>query len=183
MASVLWVHVIIMLISGSLNTILMKHQTRQVLPEYDGGEAKGFDHPYLQTLFMMIGELFCLLVFCGCFRKTRDGASAMPSWNGQLLFIFPVLCDMTATTLVNYSYLMIPASVVQMTRGAIVFFTCLFSVVFLKRKQAPYQYVGVGAVMLGITLVSLSQVTGGVSDTASKAAMVGIRRRILLKNP
>ena len=36
---------------------------------------------------------------------------------------------------VNMAYMFIAASVVQMTRGAIVIFTCLFSVVFLGKRQ------------------------------------------------
>merc|ERR1719203_2565356 len=72
--------------------------------------------------------------------------------------IFAVACcfDWTATTLVNMAYVCIPASVIQMTRGAIVIFTCLFSVVFLGRRQYKYHLFGVGFVALGITLVSLS---------------------------
>jgi len=56
---------------------------------------------------------------------------------------------------------------VQMTRGMIVFFTCLFSIVFLGRKQHGYHLVGVGLVCAGITLVGFSQLNG--LDTASAA--------------
>jgi drug/metabolite transporter (DMT)-like permease len=64
--------------------------------------------------------------------------------------------DWTATTLVNMAYMLIAASVVQMTRGAIVIFTCLFSVAFLGKRQHRYHIVGVFLVFVGITLVSLS---------------------------
>ena len=62
-----------------------------------------FDHPYLQTLLMMIGELSCLLVFYALYKLAKEQAH-IPHWKGQLLFVLPVLCDMTATTLINYAY-------------------------------------------------------------------------------
>jgi hypothetical protein len=45
-----------------------------------------------------------------------------------------------------------------MTRGAIVLFTCLFSVLFLGRQQHAYHLVGVGLVSCGITMVSMGVV-------------------------
>merc|ERR1719409_1523800 len=48
-----------------------------------------------------------------------------------------------------------------MTRGSIVIFTCLFSVIFLGKRQALYQYVGVGLVCLGVTIVAYSALNLG----------------------
>lgn len=120
----------------------------------------------------MIGELGCLFIFYAFFKASnvsKKGVddSFFTNWSQKALFILPVICDMTATTLVNMAFLKIPASVVQMTRGMIVFFTCLFSVVFLGRKQHGYHLVGVGLVCAGITLVGYSQLNG--LDTASAA--------------
>ena len=84
---------------------------------------------------------------------------------------------MTATTLVNFSYLMIPASVVQMTRGAVVLFTCLFSLVFLGRKQFRYHYLGVFLVCAGITLVA--SCCGKKSESQRKLAHLGITLCVL----
>merc|ERR1719450_892734 len=107
-----------------------------------------FNHPFFQTLLMMIGEVLCLFVFL----LTREKPSTCPSW----IFMIPCLCDWTATTLVNAAFIFVPASVVQMTRGAIVIFTCAFSSIFLGRKQHAYHLAGVFFVFIGITLVSLS---------------------------
>merc|ERR550514_1638101 len=103
---------------------------------------------------MMVGELLCLVVFFATVRRGVDkvrGASqalmtaAPPSW----IFLVPTCCDWTATTLVNMAYLMLPASVIQMTRGAIVIFTCAFSMAFLGRRQHCFHFVGVGLVVIG----------------------------------
>merc|ERR1719230_2386584 len=101
----------------------------------------------------MIGEFLCLLAFAAT-RKQDDklNFAEIP----KSIFAIACLFDWTATTLVNMAYVCIPASVVQMMRGAIVIFTCLLSVFFLGRRQYRFHVVGVSFVALGITLVSLS---------------------------
>jgi len=152
----------IMLISGALNTLLMKFMVVQSVPTGPGAQADIFDHPYFQSLLMMIGEFLCLIVFWVS-RDTTVNTENVPK------HIFAVAClfDWIATTLVNMAYVLIAASVVQMTRGAVVIFTCLFSVMFLGRKQHQYHLVGVFLVFLGITLVSMSSLVSGPTSTSS----------------
>jgi len=149
---------LIMLLSGGCNTILMKFMVMQTIPTGPGAATAGFDHPFFQSLLMMIGESLCLIAyFCMRGQKSKDQESALTSPEApRIVFMVACLLDWTATTLVNMAYVFIAASVVQMTRGAIVIFTCLFSVVFLGRRQHGYHIVGVSLVFLGITLVSLS---------------------------
>jgi len=238
-------YMLVMLISGAANTILMKHQTMQLVPQGAGETPVAFDHPYIQTFFMFIGEMFCLAVFSilVCRKTSRDkkkeaqkeaenkleqtelvdgviasktseNAStaavarddkqpiltatessvdtveskvesksfledkdlSWPEIKVQLLFILPVVCDCCATTLVNYSYLLIPASVIQMTRGSVVLFTAIFSIVFLGRRQTAQHWSGVALVVLGITFVSLSQLDIGGE---SKAIVTGLTMTIV----
>merc|ERR1719321_567129 len=116
----------------------------------------------------MIGEFLCLIAYYGKGRSQQDDANfaEVP----KSVFGIACLFDWTATTLVNMAYICLPASVIQMTRGAIVIFTCLLSVFFLGRRQYKYHIVGVTFVVLGITLVSLSTFFNpatGVSADAS----------------
>lgn len=152
----------VMLITGAANTILMKYQVLQVVPTGPGEKATGFEHCFFQTVLMMIGELCCLAVFY-LSKKNNSAAppqaSCVPSW----VFLVPCVCDWTATTLVNAAYVFLAASVIQMTRGAIVIFTCLFSMVFLGRRQEKYHLLGVGLVFMGLTVVSLSTLMSGES--------------------
>merc|ERR1719375_2284347 len=149
--NVMW-FMLIMLISGSCNTLLMKFMVMQKVPTADGAVGEGFEQPYFQTLLMMVGEFLCLFAYYAQGRDQDFNFTEVPK------SIFGVAClfDWTATTLVNMAYVCIPASVVQMTRGAIVIFTCLLSVLFLGRRQHRYHIVGVACVAVGITLVSLS---------------------------
>lgn len=137
-----------MLISGAANTLLMKFQVIQQVPSGPGHAPVEFNHPFFQTIMMMVGELLCL----GVYLAQRGPPSSVPSW----IFTIPCLCDWTATTLVNCAFIFVPASIVQMTRGAIVIFTCALSYIFLGRRQYLFHLFGVGLVFLGITLVSLS---------------------------
>jgi len=143
---------LIMLISGAANTLLMKFMVMQKVPTSAGGEGEGFDQPYFQTLLMMFGEFLCLIAYYAKGRDMSLNFAEVP----KSIFAVACLFDWTATTMVNMAYVCIPASVVQMTRGAIVIFTCILSVFFLGRRQYKYHIVGVSFVALGITLVSLS---------------------------
>jgi len=136
----------------------MKFMVMQKVPTGPGAVTAGFDHPFFQSLLMMIGESLCLIAYlCTRGQRLKEQESALTSPEApRIVFMVACLLDWTATTLVNMAYVVIAASVVQMTRGAIVIFTCLFSVVFLGRRQHGYHIVGVSMVFLGITLVSLS---------------------------
>jgi len=169
------VFMVIMLISGTFNTLLMKFMVMQKVPMAPGAVGEGFDQPYFQTLLMMIGEFLCLIAYYVKGRDQNINFAEVP----KSVFGIACLFDWTATTLVNMAYICIPASVVQMTRGAIVIFTCLLSVFFLGRRQHKYHIVGVGMVAVGITLVSLSTFwnpahTHTVSTVSNATKLFGI---------
>jgi hypothetical protein len=50
------------------------------------------------------------------------------------------------------------ASVYQMIRGAMVLFTAMFSVIFLKRRLYVQHFAGLALVVMGIAIVGLSSV-------------------------
>jgi len=156
------VFMLIMLISGACNTLLMKFMVMQKVPLSAGGEGVGFDQPYFQTLLMMVGEFLCLCVYYAKGRDPNVNLAEIP----KSIFAFACLFDWTATTLVNMAYMCLPASIIQMTRGAIVIFTCFLSVFFLGRRQYRYHLAGVGLVAVGITLVSLSTFMNPAHSTA-----------------
>lgn len=84
-----------------------------------------------------------------------------------LLLSLPAICDICGTTLMNAGLLMVAASIYQMTRGALVLFVGLFSVVFLRRRLYAYQWLSLVGVMLGVAIVGLA---GAIDpDTKAKA--------------
>ncbi|KAL6309080.1 hypothetical protein BKA93DRAFT_859884 [Sparassis latifolia] len=87
----------------------------------------------------------------------RSGAQSTPPLHGRnfLLLWLPAACDLSGTTLMYVGLLYTPVSVYQMSRAALVLFVAVFSVLFLHRKLAPYQWVALVTVMAGVTLVGL----------------------------
>jgi len=73
-----------------------------------------------------------------------------------LLLAAPSCCDIAGTTLMNVGLLFVAASIYQMTRGALVLFVGLFSVLFLRRKLYLYQWSALFVVVLGVALVGLA---------------------------
>lgn len=76
-------------------------------------------------------------------------------WKVTLLAL-PAICDILGTTLMNAGLLLVAASIYQMTRGALVLFVGLFSVLFLKRKLQLFQWVSLMGVVTGVAIVGLA---------------------------
>ncbi|KAI1212244.1 uncharacterized protein F4807DRAFT_364287 [Annulohypoxylon truncatum] len=90
--------------------------------------------------------------------KRRAGPDGLLRGFGILLLALPAICDILGTTLVNAGLFMVAASIYQMTRGALVLFVGLFSVVFLQRKLHLFQWVSLVGVVTGVALVGLAGV-------------------------
>jgi len=98
-----------------------------------------------------------------------------------LLLALPACCDIAGTTLMNVGLLFVAASIYQMTRGALVLFVGLFSVIFLKRHLGGWKWASLFIVVLGVALVGLAGVFGnkerpvdpGHGDGHVKAELMG----------
>ncbi|TQN70463.1 hypothetical protein CSHISOI_05062 [Colletotrichum shisoi] len=73
-----------------------------------------------------------------------------------LLLALPAICDILGTTLMNIGLLLVVASIYQMTRGALVLFVGVFSVVFLRRRLFLFQWLSLVGVVAGVALVGLA---------------------------
>lgn len=73
-----------------------------------------------------------------------------------LLLALPAICDICGTTLMNAGLLLVAASIYQMTRGALVLFVGVFSVVFLRRHLHLFQWLSLVGVVLGVAVVGLA---------------------------
>ncbi|KAK0555902.1 hypothetical protein OC846_001568 [Tilletia horrida] len=77
---------------------------------------------------------------------------------GRAMFLFfaPTVCDICGTTLMNVGLIFTPVSIYQMTRGALVLWVGVFSVIFLHRHLHLFQWLSLMTVMLGVCIVGLS---------------------------
>ncbi|KAJ3225967.1 hypothetical protein HDU78_010500 [Chytriomyces hyalinus] len=178
----LLVLVVVMLATGSMNTILNKWQDMQCVRDCDGPDRKLFEQPVWQTLTMFVGETGCLLAFLLFKNKpsaspelaplideaavndedddiedTEDVKIELEGWNLLLLWL-PTLCDLLATSLMNVGLLFVSASIYQMLRGSVVLFTGTFSTLFLGRKHPPYRWFALVTVFIGVSLVGASSI-------------------------
>lgn len=81
-----------------------------------------------------------------------------PVMKGRLILLLalPAICDICGTTLMNIGLLLVVASIYQMTRGALVLFVGLFSVLFLRRRLFLFQWLSLAGVVLGVAIVGLA---------------------------
>ncbi|KAI0361898.1 hypothetical protein OH77DRAFT_1416081 [Trametes cingulata] len=185
-----------MLITGSSNSLWSKWQDMQCVENCDDpipSRRVLYEQPVWQTLQMFLGEMLCFLpVIFAWIRSRRQsqplrlpsdseeepaaGAKAeipqqqLHGWKVLLLW-FPAACDLTGTTLMNVGLLYTPVSIYQMTRGALVLFVGVLSVIFLRRRLWLYQWISLVTVMAGVSLVGLS---GSMVKDAVKESAVSM---------
>lgn len=92
-----------------------------------------------------------------------------------LMLAAPACCDILGTTMMNAGLLFVAASIYQMTRGALVLFVGLFSVLFLRRKLYLYQWLALVIVVLGVAIVGLSGAFFGHAQGHSPESEAGIQ--------
>uniref|UniRef100_A0A915PT77 EamA domain-containing protein n=1 Tax=Setaria digitata TaxID=48799 RepID=A0A915PT77_9BILA len=176
---------LIMIVTGSINTIAAKWADNMKV------DGKYFNHPFVQAICMFIGELFCLFayVISNCIRNHRDqmasvnngersgsGISTHISEQNFLkfnpwLFVAPALCDVLATSIMYIGLNLTQASSFQMLRGAVIIFTGLFSVAFLRSYLQGFRWLGMGFVTVGLVIVGVSDI---IFDKNSKHDINGI---------
>ena len=96
-----------------------------------------------------------------------------------LLLSLPAICDICGTTLMNIGLLFVVPSIYQMTRGALVLFVGLFSVIFLRRRLHLFQWLALVTVVLGVAIVGLA---GAIykDHKAAPSAMLVVREVVSL---
>lgn len=155
------------IVCGCLNSLLTKYQDNQCVRNCSNPDVsthKMFEQPAIQTLQMFIGELAIYLVYyllyVSSFSKrsqyTSVGEQPKITTRQSLLLAIPSVCDMLATTLMNIGLVYTPVSIYQMTRGAVVLFVAVMSVLFLKRRIRKLEWIALIIVTLGIAIVGYS---------------------------
>lgn len=162
-----------MLTVGAGMSLLCKYQDMQCVENCNDPDPLNhvhYEQPVWQTLVMFAGEAQCLLpiLYSKYFSRgsvqlpvnqaARDIKLDKEPFEGWPLFLFwlPAICDIFGATLMNVGLLYTPVSIFQMTRGALVFFVGIFSVVFLRRRLYLYQWISLALVIFGVTIVGLS---------------------------
>ncbi|KAF9443053.1 hypothetical protein P691DRAFT_779097 [Macrolepiota fuliginosa MF-IS2] len=181
-----------MIATGASNSLWGKWQDMQCVENCNDPDPTRhvlYEQPVWQTLQMFVGEMLCFLpiLYMWLVRKyqpavhlseqepliTNSGSkhSILEGRNVLLLWI-PAACDLTGTTLMNIGLLYTPVSIFQMTRGALVLFVGVFSVLFLRRRLWLYQWISLIIVIAGVGLVGYS---GSLIKDVINESLFGIK--------
>lgn len=111
--------------------------------------------------------------------KDAEGRLPLTGWKVTMLAL-PATCDILGTTLMNAGFLFVVASVYQMTRGMLVIWVGIFSVVFLKKKLYLFQWCALATVVLGVTLVGLAGSLQAEDVTKPASVMEGAKNAAVI---
>lgn len=183
-----------MLLTGSINTLTKKFQMESCGKSILGhtsvdasgkadcpeGEEK-FAKPWSQNILMFVGEA-CVLttVLCPTSRSSQARNRLEQSPNGRAtrapfyIFMVPAACDVLGTGIGGLGMLCVSAAVWQMTRGSIVVFTSVFSVVFLQAKKYAYHWISVGITVCGVSLVGAAAILDEGAGASGSSVLMGI---------
>lgn len=142
-------------------------------------DVPAFDHPFVQAVFMFMGEAFCILVFMAKNARNRrvNPEAAWTNrhgWKGTFCYAGTAMCDMTATSIMYAGLALSSASVYQMLRGAIIIFTALNSVIFLGRRLYAFQWSSIAVVVVGVLVVGFQSLAQGAPGTTQSGLMLGM---------
>lgn len=165
-----------MLLLGSYNTINSKLMYQTSCPTLPVGHHL-FDKPWLTNLMMFNGEASLLLVFYlrqsskRCRRNDDDLQESLLGLPEAPVYIFalPASCDVLGTGIAAVAMMFIDAAVWQMMRGAVIVFSAMFTVIFLKRQLRMYHWAGIFFTVLGLFLIG----TSAILDEAATAKTSG----------
>ncbi|RKF58623.1 Uncharacterized protein C12G12.12 [Erysiphe neolycopersici] len=169
----------LMLLTGVCNTLLTKYQLQMFIGEMGSWLFIGFYHIYKRFYSYRYNsdpnEYQPIYPHDQSEDAVEDGRNtgsslirsarssvlrfkendSLKDWR-IVLFGLPAMCDICGTTLMNVGLLFVAPSVYQMTRGALVFFVGLFSVIFLRRSLFLFQWFALFTVVLGVGIVGLA---------------------------
>jgi len=153
-----------MLSCGTINTVFFKLMFQVDCPTLPSG-YRLWDKPWFTNMEMFLAEASLLLVFYAGRRSRRPSArpdcyAPEPTKRGTSAYYFlvPACCDVLGTGLAAVAMMYIQAAVWQMMRGAVVVFSAIFAVFFLKRKLQAFHWIGVTVTVIGLSLVGYAAV-------------------------
>ena len=189
----LYLLIILMVITGSINTIFNKIlQKLKTLDQLFEG------HHWIITYGMFCGELVSIFFYAYIVFNRKKNMAQQKLIEGQeneeegetvpqppssekknppvptnLIFAITAGCDLLATTINTFGLTYLTTSMFQMMRGLELFFVCLWSKIFLKNPIYRHAILGIGSLIFGLGLVGLSAVLFDDKNVAKNPA-VGI---------
>ena len=173
----LYLLIFLMVLTGSLNTILMKCiQKLESLGEAFEG------HHWFSTQLMFLAELLPLFYYIYFTHKRKkqnlissklknndeiqeEEAKKKPPIPTNLIFAITAGCDLlgNVASILGLTYL--SSSLFQMMKGFLLFFICLFSKILLNNPIYRHHILGVCSLIIGLILVGISSIINSDKDS------------------
>ncbi|AMD19082.1 HBR181Cp [Eremothecium sinecaudum] len=160
--------------TGTINSVITKFQDNQCIRDCATASPLLFNQPLMQTLQMFIAEALMLPLFYFTGKRKRISLDVVPRTSNTYLLSLPAICDVCGSTLLNLSLILVPVSIFQMARGAVIVFVAVFSAVFLNRSISRKEWVSMAIVVLGVAIVGLSGMAGWESNLLNGKLVLGI---------
>lgn len=177
------------LIFGSSSALSVKGMgTMPPVPPAEGADPIDFDHTYMTSLFLFVGEACSLIVygFVMCIKWKRHLSSSNSSTSEKtrfhtcphtFLFLVPALVDLVGTIMLNFSIYYVIVSVQQIISNFVVVVVALLSLMIWKdyrqRFDVPHA-LGLILITAGICCASSVSIVFGDDIGTSKNAILGI---------
>lgn len=163
------VSMVLLVFSGGFATISLKFLYEQKAIGQSVISPHFFRKPWLTTDMMFIG--MSLAIFYGIFVEKASFKIPLKCYLIMLLITF---FDMSASFILNYCLLSIHASVWQMLRGSVIFFSFLICTFILKRRAYSFMWVAISMILIAMSIIGVSAVisTGVANEGVSVGKVV-----------
>ena len=123
-----------------------------------------------------------IFFFCAFREKIEEGTLDLGNDDfNPFILCLPAMCDMLGTSTMYFGLTLTFASSFQMLRGAVMFFTAVFSVLFLKAIIQLFRWAGIGVVIVGLAAVGVSDMLKEMHDGGGKDLSLGFTRKLTKK--
>jgi hypothetical protein len=140
------------LLSGTLNSIVMKLAYQTATGGIDETDIHFFHKPWFMSLVMFVAMLCALPLY---YIQNKIKPLSLKTW---LIVSIPSFCDLIGSSMQQVGLIFTPVSIYQMLKGSILLFSAALSVWFLNKKMYTHNWVGVLMCVLALCMVGISSV-------------------------
>lgn len=154
---------IIFIIGSSIAGIVPKIQYETI------SLGVGFQHVFILMLILYIDQVCALIYYYLIENKKEENEDNKPQFQ-YYQSIPSIIFDFFGSSLAFFGLALLPGSICQMLRGALLIFTYILSVIFIKNSHNMNHYLGMFLTIIGLIIVGLAE---GLKKTSNLGTTIG----------
>ena len=154
---------IIFIIGSSIAGIIPKIQYETI------SLGVGFQHVFILMLILYIDQVCALIYYYLIENKKEENEDNKPQFQ-YYQSIPSIIFDFFGSSLAFFGLALLPGSICQMLRGALLIFTYILSVIFIKNSHNMNHYLGMFLTIIGLIIVGLAE---GLKKTSNLGTTIG----------